>query len=253
MSEGQSDLKVPEQNAWIWRYVDLPKFISMLQHQSLFLSRADKFGDKFEGSLPTPYATALEEKWQRLNSPNDESVNILNHFREQRRLRRKNVFVNCWYVNQHESAAMWNLYGSKGSGIAVRSTRERLDNSLATFPDELRIGMVQYVDFEMHRNSGSVFVHELEPFFLKRKSFEHENELRIVLSFPNDKVPDKYLEDGVPMRGIHIPSNMDILIEKIFVHPESSGLFADVVKDVAVKYGLQVCVSNSSLNDDPRY
>jgi hypothetical protein len=34
----------------IWRYMDLAKYLSMLDSQSLFFSRATLLGDPFEGS-----------------------------------------------------------------------------------------------------------------------------------------------------------------------------------------------------------
>ena len=36
----------------IWRYMNFTKFVSMLEHQALWFSRADKLGDPFEGSMP---------------------------------------------------------------------------------------------------------------------------------------------------------------------------------------------------------
>jgi len=38
----------------IWRYIDLPRFMSMLEDQALQFSRADRMWDTFEGSLSEP-------------------------------------------------------------------------------------------------------------------------------------------------------------------------------------------------------
>jgi hypothetical protein len=35
----------------VWRYFDLPKFLSFLQRRALFFSRADLLGDPLEGSF----------------------------------------------------------------------------------------------------------------------------------------------------------------------------------------------------------
>ena len=35
----------------IWRYLDLAKFLDLLENQFLFFCRADKFSDPLEGSL----------------------------------------------------------------------------------------------------------------------------------------------------------------------------------------------------------
>jgi hypothetical protein len=38
----------------IWRYIDLPKYISLLNDKALYFCRMDKLIDRFEGSLPRP-------------------------------------------------------------------------------------------------------------------------------------------------------------------------------------------------------
>ncbi len=37
--------------AKVWRYMDLPKFIWLLKHSQLYMSRLDRLGDPYEGSL----------------------------------------------------------------------------------------------------------------------------------------------------------------------------------------------------------
>ena len=39
-------------DAILWRYMDFTKFVSLLETRTLFLARADKLGDPFEGSVP---------------------------------------------------------------------------------------------------------------------------------------------------------------------------------------------------------
>lgn len=39
------------ENSTIWRYLDLAKFIGLIQSNSLFLSKADMFDDPFEGTI----------------------------------------------------------------------------------------------------------------------------------------------------------------------------------------------------------
>ena len=34
--------------------------------------------------------------------------------------------VNCWHINEHESAAMWDLYLKSNEGIAIQSTYQKL-------------------------------------------------------------------------------------------------------------------------------
>lgn len=43
----------------IMRYMDFAKFISILENKELYLTRADKFEDPLEGSLPEKYADRM--------------------------------------------------------------------------------------------------------------------------------------------------------------------------------------------------
>ena len=45
----------------IWRYLDLAKFIWLLEKQQLYLSRLDSLNDPFEGSTPQ----FLVERWDQ--------------------------------------------------------------------------------------------------------------------------------------------------------------------------------------------
>lgn len=45
------DHQIPEDDSVIWRFQDLAKFISSLKERALYLPRADKFEDQFEGAV----------------------------------------------------------------------------------------------------------------------------------------------------------------------------------------------------------
>jgi len=44
-------LQKPEDPMKVWRYIDLAKFVSMLETQSIYFSRMDLFSDPFEGAM----------------------------------------------------------------------------------------------------------------------------------------------------------------------------------------------------------
>ena len=44
------DLILPEDSVKIWRFMDLPKFLSIIQTKTLYFARADQFEDPFEGA-----------------------------------------------------------------------------------------------------------------------------------------------------------------------------------------------------------
>ena len=53
---------VEDENTTIWRYMDFTKFVSLLDKKKLFLCRADKLEDSFEGSLPLDNVESLKSE-----------------------------------------------------------------------------------------------------------------------------------------------------------------------------------------------
>ena len=90
------------ENATIWRFIDFTKMMSLFETQSLFFCRSDKLDDPFEGSAPQGNFMALAKKI-------GPKV-IIDADSEGRMKSREDIYVNCWYMNEHESAAMWKLY-----------------------------------------------------------------------------------------------------------------------------------------------
>ena len=230
----------------IWRYMDFMKFVSMLDKQALFFTRADAFADHFEGVYPK--ANVKNPKRKQPLEP--DSLNISS--RELRKL----MYINGWHVNKHESAAMWKLFLTSNEGVAIKSTLQQLKDSLAvsvrlgtrTYP--VHIGLVSYIDYETeYIPEGNMFY----PFLHKRKSFEHEHELRAVIF----KKPAKPLAAPLQPRdndhGLLIPANIDTLVTEIFVSPTAETWLPQLVDSVASRYGLHKKVTQSSLAESPLY
>jgi hypothetical protein len=38
----------------VWRYIDLAKYLSVLDHSAFFFTRLDKLEDRYEGALSAP-------------------------------------------------------------------------------------------------------------------------------------------------------------------------------------------------------
>jgi len=90
-------------------------------------------------------------------------------------------------------------------------------------------------------------------FFHKRKSFEHEREVRaLVVKAP---VGENMLDFGreTMIDGLQIKVDVEKLIEKIYIAPSSPGWFADVVRSLIRKYGYQFEVVQSQLDSQPLF
>ena len=50
----------PDPHVPVWRYMDLTKFVWMLQMKALYFCRADRLGDPYEGYYTAPMAAGTE-------------------------------------------------------------------------------------------------------------------------------------------------------------------------------------------------
>jgi hypothetical protein len=84
------------------------------------------------------------------------------------------------------------------------------------------------------------------PFLHKRRSFEHEREIRAIIArYP----PVEDLLDPPPSApGTAVPVDLDELVEAIRVAPLSPSWYFEVVMGTAVSYGLKVIPSQSDLD-----
>lgn len=160
---------------------------------------------------------------------------------------KKDYAINCWHMSNYESAAMWKLYSKSNEGIVIQSTYNRLVKCFDKSSIKVHIGIVTYVDYEKDIfNFGNVF----SPFLHKRKSFEHEKELRCVIWKWNFNNPNlNKLEKG----GVKIEIDIKELIGNIYVSPDSPIWFTELVKDITRKYDIPVPIINSRLNDKPLF
>lgn len=229
----------------IWRYMDFTKLVSLLEEEGLFFSRADFFDDPFEGSIPHTNVKTRPNLFHGL-PPERVALTIesTSRFIE---WQRRWIMINCWHMNEHESAAMWRLYARTNEAVCVQSTYDRLRKSL---PKEVLIGEVQYIDYKSETlPEGNV----LYPYVYKRKSFEHERELRAVITkWPlTDEGFDFNAEPAEG--GVLEKVDLSQLIEAVYVAPSSPSWFYKLVKKILVRYGLNKPVIQSSLDDKPVY
>ena len=235
-----------DSNLMIWRYMGFTKFLYLVAQQSLFFCRSDRFEDPFEGSYPRLDIDITRQKICR-DLPHDMWSSVSDDLRWLRGW----TYVNCWHMNQQESAAMWKLYSQSQKAIAIRTTYGKF---VSVLPDKAYVGCVRYLDYrkELMPEGDSAML----PFFHKRKSFTHENEVRAVIrQIPsNEGLPpgiprDAYLRPENPDRGESIPIDIRALIEMIYVGPMSAQWYLDLVKKVTQEYHISAPVLQSSMDD----
>jgi hypothetical protein len=241
---------LPGSDAHIWRYMDLAKYLSLLESQALFFARADRLGDPFEGSWPRKNVEARVPYFQSLQLPGANPHEIAQAFESYSKLNRQFSFVNCWHMNPHESMAMWRIYAQIGAGIAIRSTFQSLLRNLEHADQKIYVGMVRYLDYEADVAPDWTPV---APFIVKRASFAHENELRAVFSLDIPGQARHEWEKATPpdKPGVLVPVKLLSLVEQVFVAPQSPSWFAELVESISHKLGLKVQVKHSNIDTDP--
>jgi hypothetical protein len=250
-----SNLELPENlNTRVWRYMDFTKFVSMLKERSLYFTRPDSFEDTFEGSLSAPTIAAQES--QNPKTPlfaRNFGISILKEHFAAMRLQSA---VNCWHVNDAESAAMWRLYLKSDEGIAIQSTVDRMIASFRDYLEDIHIGSVRYINYDSEQIPTN---YELFPLLYKRASFRHEQELRAIIvrrafldsSEGQGKSLFRDPKRETFARGEHVPVSLGDLIERIYVSPTSPEWVRELVEAVARKYGITKPVVKSRLADSP--
>ncbi len=174
-----------EGNAKLWRYMDFTKLVSLISTQSLYFRRSDKFKDVFEGRI-----FGLEDRYKTLEDgiyPNEKlKKDVLDGAKSMVQLiegkvkhERITTFINCWHLNEYESAAMWDLYLKSNEGIAIQTTFDKMKKSLEMCEEGIIVGKVNYIDHITEYNYRDSMIYQ---YFTKRLSFKHEEEVRLVYS-----------------------------------------------------------------------
>lgn len=232
-----------DENIKIWRYMDFTKFVSILENKGIFFARADNLGDPFEGSF-----SAVNKKLRPLILKHADHLPDKSRNEDLVKKLRQWVQISCWHVSEYESAGMWNLYAKTDEAVCIQSTYRKLKNCL---PNNAKIGLVRYVDYLSEWIPESNL---LAPFMYKRKSFEHEKELRAILNLSgidDFNLSFSDIEGDPPNGGKWVSLDISKLIEKVYVAPYAPKWFGDLVESVVKTYHLSKPVVKSSLDDEP--
>jgi hypothetical protein len=256
MYEEHPFYKSPEnEDAKIWRYIDIPKFFWLIERKSLYFSRCDLLGDPFEGSLPsTPgqivFTPLIRKRAAELLKVEENDISSVPSIHD---IWRKACYVCSFHMNEYESAALWSLYSKANQGVAIQSTFKRLVNSFKDYSDNpVNIGTIKYINYQTE------IIHVEENFFLpilhKRRSFEHENEIRAVISHPvGIYYGRENLTKDSPNKpeGINVPIDLDCFIEHIYLAPTTKPWIKELLQSMMNKNGISKPIDQSTLDADP--
>ncbi|WP_256818951.1 DUF2971 domain-containing protein [Pseudomonas putida] len=206
--------------------MSVEKYLSLLSSSKIFLCRLDKFEDTWEGVWPKAFFTALMSGLKKKGVDPDYLSTV----------HRKWLFVNCWHANEYESAAMWDLYGSRSSGVAIKTTIGELKKNISS-EKGFMIGAVDYLDVE--RDQRMLEFNMVVPAFLKRFSFKHEHEVRVVV-FDAGQIIEENGDNriGAPRDFLELDINLQGLLAEVLFSPSMPKWLVDSLISVSEKYGI---------------
>lgn len=246
MYKSHPKLSTPSDNTQIWRYMTLDKFLYLLFESKLYFNRSDCFHDQWEGVWPEAMVKTFKTReFDDLFEPGfgEKILEISEGVK-------KNIFVNCWHINKHESAAMWDIYGGNEASIAVKSTVKRLKQGIKTDSD-FWIGRVKYMDYQKDIINMTDF-DPMELFFIKRKSFKHDQELRIVKK--NVPKENGKVEWDQANTSIQTEIDLNTIIQEVYISPSAPERIYTIVYKLMKMFGCSsIKIIQSNLNQPAIY
>lgn len=229
-----------EESLRLWRYMDLAKLISLLEKKAIWLARADTFRDRHEGRFPDEMRAWIEKAYESFPDDDPSPVKDADDFQD---YLLKNTFVSCWHKNIDENMVMWEIYGRDTNAVAVQTTVGRMNDSINSSGLSGHSLLLKPVVYERSESMQGVLPYE-ECFFKKRPHFAFEEEVRISLDTYSRINPTK----DTPY-GYSLPAFINGLIEAIYVHPDSSEWFVDVVNSITKQYSVHAEVKRGTFGN----
>lgn len=261
------ELFAPSQEQELWKYMDLPKFLSMIQTSSLYFPSLKQFelSDPWEGLVSkqnfapsrkiSVHTIADSSSLIDINNPSNkiETMTLqeaigegFEKYVESAKLVRLNaqkyMFVNCWHMNNTDSDSQWKIYGNNDYSLAITTNFEKLKNAIN---DERWIygsDIIYYDPKKYEVPDSNMFF----PVIHKRHSFSHEKEFRLIhMSSDFVQKPD----EAPP--GLNISVDLGNLIEKVIISPRAPTWFKESIELLMQKYNLDHTCVKSDLLEHP--
>ena len=208
----------------VWRYMDLDKFQSLLNEKALYLCRADRLQDRFEGTYSRRQIIEMEDWFKKIDEPH-----MIESERERRRKDRLKTYISSWCMSDCDLDLMWKGYVRNPPGISIKSSVRRLkdicDKAVEYWP--LDISTVTYSDHAGGKNIN--YFRTPTTFLYKDVHFKLDNELRII-HCPN-------ISEPTPTH-VYLKIDLRDLIENVVFQPRLKESSLKSVREALNNVGL---------------
>ena len=217
----------------LWRYMDLWKFLKLINSSKLFFPNIQLLGDQNEGKMPSQVFEYMKNH-SRKNGKDDNFAQVYRDFFD--KTTRKNGLILPWTASKTESYALWKIYAKDKLGVAIKTDIERLKNCFRKASEKIYIGEVKYFDNENIEYGFGRFSN----YILKSKYYEFESEVRCITELDP--------EDNSTFKNIEVDLNE--LIDEVYISPfaEETGLL-EIIDDLKSKKNLNFKIKISGIND----
>ncbi|MGE0076575.1 MAG: DUF2971 domain-containing protein [Bacteroidales bacterium] len=260
-------IKYDFKDQYLWKFLDLHKFLYLINERKIYFTRLDMFEDPNEGlpeklifelylneifydtdSLNSSLFSTNEVKKDAKRDAYNAIIKLLNYAD----LFQKNQFASCWFLDNRESYAMWNLYSNSESvvvkirpDILINQIKKEVTNLVDHSIDNFVSGIVhynavyppefEYEKYEEPKNQYSGLKKDL--------SYSYENEYRfLAISNLTNNFINKF--------ELNIPDLYDLDF-KVITHPEMQDWMFGNIKTILSKIGLEGRLQRSNIRLKP--
>ena len=193
----------------LYRFMSFEALLELLLSNSIILIKTKYWEDTYENFLfkseiivgDTPFDLTSAQQW---------------------------IFGSCW-TKKRESDALWRIYSQNNCGIRIRSTLGKLVHCIQSEFDKSTVWIVNIGEVE-YRTEKEIIDHfaayseddfvaettrlQRESMFMKRREFDHEEEVRIILKMKQNQ---SFCSEVIPLQIV--PNDV---VEEITFDPRIS-------------------------------
>ncbi|WBL23847.1 DUF2971 domain-containing protein [Zunongwangia sp. HRR-M8] len=217
----------------LWRYMDLWKFLKIINSSSLFFPSVGLLGDQMEGKIPELVYLGMKEH-DKQNGRDDSFVDVFKNFMED--YSRNKTLVLSWNAAKTESFALWKMYAKDKLGVAIKTDLKSLKKCFNNTKEEIFIGEVSYFD----ENKPEYNIGQFSTLLTKHIYYNYEKEVRCLTRMKDD--------ENLTFKNISVDLNE--LIREVYISPFAyeSGLL-EIIEFLREKHKLNFEIKMSGIND----
>lgn len=274
----------------LYRFISFPAFVNLVEQKQERYVRPTSWEDTYEGYfLSRLEKDDIKKCLMQLadaicqNVPETAVDNYLKLYNA-----RWNCYGQCW-TKRFESDALWRIYSYEKMAVRIETDEEQIREVLSpVIRTNGKLLIIDNVHYDLDNEKGELKTQEqlleelakskrvVEPYFHKRKAFEHEEEKRVIF-FDNDesnittmmrycvinngrrkKINEKTFEeqirmlsdeierccqnrtydDSLKMKFFHIPQ-LERYIKSVMVHPQAEDWIVSLVETICQRVGLK--------------